>query len=97
MPLVRALCGASDGEAETSEAAVLGGALRANDVRQDFLRATLRIDTDGQLIATPFPAQDSSLLRVIAQAQCLIVRMPHAPEAKPGDPCRIVRLPKSFL
>lgn len=94
VPLVRALCGASDVDADTSEAAVLGGALRANDVRQDFLRATLRIGAEGQLIATPFPAQDSSLLRVIAQAQCLIVRMPHAPEAKPGDPCRVVRLPK---
>lgn len=94
VPLVRALCGASDGEVDTSEAAVLGGPLRANDVRQDFLRATLRIGAEGQLVATPFPAQDSSLLRVIAQAQCLIVRMPHAPEAKPGDPCRVVRLPK---
>lgn len=97
VPLVRALCGASDVEADTSEAAILGGALRANDVRQDFLRGTLNIGADGCLIATPFPAQDSSLLRVIAQAQCLIVRMPHAPEAKPGDPCRIVRLPKSYL
>ena len=94
LPLVRALCGAANADADTSEAAVLGGALRANDMRQDFLRATLRIDADGHPIATPFPIQDSSLLRVIAQAQCLIVRMPHAPEAKPGDPCRIMRLPK---
>lgn len=95
LPLVRAFCGVAAIDADTTEGAILGGALRANDMRQDFLRATLGIRDDGQLVATPFPTQDSSLLRVIARAQCFIVRMPHAPEAKPGDACRIIRLPKS--
>jgi molybdopterin molybdotransferase len=36
--------------------------------------------------------QDSSLLRVLAQAQCLVIREPHAPAAAAGDPCRIIRL-----
>jgi molybdopterin molybdotransferase len=94
LPLVRALAGAPDADADTSEAAILGAPLRANDSRQDYLRATLAMDSGGLSVATPFSAQDSSLLSVMSQAQCLIVRVPHAPEAKAGELCRIIRLPK---
>ncbi|QXX73953.1 gephyrin-like molybdotransferase Glp [Methylovirgula sp. HY1] len=97
LPLVRALNGEAQPDAETSESAILGAPLRGNDSRQDFLRATLRINESGVPVATPLSAQDSSLLRVMAQAQCLVVRMPQAPEAKAGDPCRIIRLPKAGM
>jgi molybdopterin molybdotransferase len=92
VPLVRALSGDPDAGREQSEPAILGRVLRANDSRQDFMRATLRRSETGLPVATPFDIQDSSLLRILAQAQCLVIRAPHAPAAAAGDPCRIIRL-----
>jgi molybdopterin molybdotransferase len=94
LPLLGALFGEGPQADETGEAAVLGAGLRANDWRQDFVRATLAINAQGVPVATPLNQQDSSLLRVMAEADCLILRKPESPEAKPGDPCRILRLPK---
>lgn len=91
-PLVRALCGANDAGGDPSERAALGQALRGNDSRQDYLRATLRPSEAGLPIATPHELQDSSLLRVLAQSQCLIVREPFAKPANQGDICKIIRL-----
>ncbi len=92
VPLIRALCGDLDAARDQSEPAILGKALRGNDSRQDFLRATLHQSESGLPVATPFEIQDSSLLKVLAQSQCLVVREPHAPPAEAGDPCRIIRL-----
>jgi molybdopterin molybdotransferase len=39
------------------------------------------------MIATPFPAQDSSMLLPLAKADCLLIRAPHAPAAPAGSPC----------
>jgi molybdopterin molybdotransferase len=57
------------------------------------LRATLRRDPGGQLVATPFPTQDSSMVGVLAEANCLVVRDPYAPAAEAGTACTIVRIP----
>ena len=92
-PLVRAMSGDRAPALDLAEPAVLGASVKANDVRQDFLRATLHRRDDGVLIATPFKAQDSSLLSVLSQAQALLVRAPHAPAAEAGTSCRILRLP----
>ncbi|WOJ89451.1 molybdopterin molybdotransferase MoeA [Methylocapsa polymorpha] len=92
-PLVRALSGDPKAGEEASEPAVLGDAVSANDGRQDYLRATLAPSATGLPAARPFEAQDSSLLKVLAQAQCLVIRAPYAPAGKAGDPCRIIRLP----
>ena len=67
------------------ERAVLGADLGENDRREDYLRATLSVDGDGNRIATPFPVQDSSNFSKLALADCLVVRAPHAPPAKAGD------------
>lgn len=67
--------------------AVLGSPLPANDRRQDYIRATL----EGS-VATPFAAQDSSMLKIFATANALIVREPHSPAANVGDPCTVIRL-----
>jgi molybdopterin molybdotransferase len=91
-PLVRALCGDPDAGRDRSEPATLGKPLRANDSRQDYMRATLRPSETGLPVATPFDLQDSSLLRILAQAQCLVIRAPYAPPAAAGDICRVVRL-----
>jgi molybdopterin molybdotransferase len=94
-PLVRALSGDPKAGDEASEPAVLGDAVSANDGRQDYLRATLAPSATGLPAARPFEAQDSSLLRVLAQAQCLVIRAPYAPAGKAGDPCQIIRLPSA--
>lgn len=72
--------------------ALLGRDLGANDKREDYLRATLSADSDGQLVATPFDKQDSSMMAFLAQADCLVVRPPFAPPAKKGERVRIVPL-----
>ncbi|HXW71647.1 MAG TPA: gephyrin-like molybdotransferase Glp [Methylocella sp.] len=91
-PLVRALCGDKEAASDQNEAAILGKPLRANDGRQDFLRAALQKGEMSLPVAMPFDVQDSSLLSVFAKSQCLVVREPHAPAAEAGDHCRIMRL-----
>jgi molybdopterin molybdotransferase len=70
----------------------LGKAMKANDVRQDYVRATLERRPDGTLAATPFDIQDSSMQRTLAEADCLIIRPPHAPEAGAGSPVDVLPL-----
>lgn len=72
--------------------AKLGTAMKANDQRQDYLRASLTRDANGGLVAMPFPKQDSAMLSLIARADALIIRAPHAPEAKAGDSTEILLL-----
>jgi len=72
--------------------AVLGTAVPANDQRADHLRATLREDPDGRLVATPFPVQDSAMLRRLALADGLVLRAPHAPALEAGAAVRVIRL-----
>jgi molybdopterin molybdotransferase len=95
-PLLRAMVGDPTAGADASETAEFGVDWSANDIRQDYLRAALAFDTQGAPIATPFASQDSSLIHVLAQAQCLVIRPPHAPAAKRGEPCRIIRLDRSW-
>lgn len=70
----------------------LGTALGENDRRQDYLRARLEPGPDGSAIAFPAALQDSSLVSVLAQADCLVVRPPHAPAAAVGDLVEIIPL-----
>src|SRR6516164_9199764 len=91
IPLIRRLCGRSD-VVPASEPARLGCDLPANDERADYLRATLAPGPDGVSIATPAPVQDSSMLMLLARADCLLVREPHAPPVKAGERCSIIRL-----
>jgi molybdopterin molybdotransferase len=71
--------------------AVLGAPMADNDQRQDFVRATVERRAD-RLVATPFPVQDSSMLRLLADAGGLIVRDPFAAAADAGAPCRLLLL-----
>ncbi|MGH6975825.1 MAG: molybdopterin molybdenumtransferase MoeA, partial [Stellaceae bacterium] len=66
--------------------------LPANDRRQDYLRATLAHGADGTLEATPFYKQDSSMMSLLARADCLVVRPPNAPAAKKGASVEVVLL-----
>ena len=47
---------------------------------------------DGELIATPFDKQDSSMLSHFARAGCLVIRPPDAAPARAGDRVEIVPL-----
>lgn len=59
--------------------------MKANDTRQDYVRAALALADDGSRKVTPFNQQDSSMQRTFRASDCLIVRPPHAPEAAAGD------------
>lgn len=77
-------------DAETRRTARLAVALPANDRRQDYLRAKTRTGADGEIEVEPFTRQDSSMLSLLAQADCLVVRPPLAPAALPGERVPIV-------
>ena len=70
----------------------LGAAMKENDTRQDYVRATLTVAADGTRVATPFSTQDSAMQRTFREAGALIVRPPHAPAASKGDVVKILRL-----
>jgi len=59
----------------------LGGALSANGPRAHYMRA---VAEGGDV--TPFDRQDSALLSVLTQANALMIRPPHDPPRKIGDP-----------
>ena len=72
--------------------AVLGRALRPNDRRQEYLRASAEWGPDGRLVAIPAERQDSSMLATFARADCLIVRAPFAPAMAEGAPVTVLPL-----
>ncbi|XYK80943.1 MAG: molybdopterin molybdotransferase MoeA [Labrenzia sp.] len=82
-PLIAKMLGAPNGSATPKEA-ILAEAIGENDRRQDYVRAMLREDADGRLIAAPFPKQDSSMLALLAKSGGLIVRPPFAPAEPAG-------------
>jgi molybdopterin molybdotransferase len=90
VPLIRTLSGRID-VAHRPEKALLGRDVPANDERADYLRATLGDGPNGP-VATPLPAQDSSLTAPLAKADCLVIREPNTPAAKAGSPCVILKL-----
>jgi molybdopterin molybdotransferase len=92
VPLIRAMQGDPDAARDPSEPARLGVAVRANDKRQDYLRAALTTPHDGLPTATPYDLQDSSMIRVMAEAGALVIRKPFAPAEPAGSLCRIIRL-----
>ncbi|SOC85744.1 molybdopterin molybdotransferase [Ensifer adhaerens] len=64
--------------------------LGQNDKRRDHLRARLSRDAEGRLVADPFEKQDSSMMNVLAQAGCLVIREPFAPPLTAGDTARAI-------
>ena len=91
VPAIAVLLGLPASPPPTVQAA-LGAPVSANDHRADHLRATLSVDATGGLIASPFPRQDSAMLRTMAQADALILRSPNAPALAAGARADIIRL-----
>jgi len=74
------------------QAATLGRDLPKNGKRLDFMRAKLTPNSDGLPTATPFERQDSSMMALFAEADCLVMREIGAPAASAGDTVKIVPL-----
>jgi molybdopterin molybdotransferase len=90
LPLMRALHGEPDAGADPTRPGRLAAPMKQNGARRDYTRCALARDADGALVATPAKLQDSSLVKVMARADGLIVRPPHAEPARAGDPCRVI-------
>jgi molybdopterin molybdotransferase len=69
----------------------LAAALPANDGREDYLRAT-HVLRGGESFVQAAPVQDSSMLKSLVRADCLIVRPSHAAAAAAGDAVEILDL-----
>jgi molybdopterin molybdotransferase len=72
--------------------ALLGAPLKANDHRADHLRARVAIAGDGSVTATAFTRQDSGMLRLLVDADALILRAHNAPALEAGAAVSIIRL-----
>ncbi|HET6222057.1 MAG TPA: molybdopterin molybdenumtransferase MoeA, partial [Dongiaceae bacterium] len=90
-PAIAVMLGLQE-EPRPQPTALLGCDLPANDSREDYLRSRLSYDPEGRLVATPFPKQDSSMLSLMAKADCLVIRAPRAPAIKAGATVSIVPL-----
>ncbi len=86
-PAIRALLGLGKNALPRAKH-ILAAPLPANGPREHYMRATLL--PDGRV--TPAERQDSSLLSVLADANCLILRPPHDPDQHAGREVDVVRL-----
>ena len=83
----------AEGKKDSRRQVSLARALPANDRREDYLRSVLSAGAGGELVADPFAAQDSSMISLLAGADCLVVRPPHAPPAAAGDRVEALMFP----
>jgi molybdopterin molybdotransferase len=74
----------------TTHEARLGAAVEANGQRQHYMRAVSKPGPNGLLQVSPLPFQHSSLIAPLAQADCLLLRAPHAPPAAAGAPALVL-------
>ena len=85
-PLIRHMSAATDPYPRIIRA-TLGAPLAANGVRADYIRAEI---ADG--VVTPVGLQDSSMLRALSRANCLIVRAVGTPAAQAGEMVEVIRI-----
>ncbi|ADK99420.1 gephyrin-like molybdotransferase Glp [Brevundimonas subvibrioides] len=70
----------------------LAEALPANGPRDHYMRAVIVRDEDGLATIRALPDQDSSMVTVLAGADALLRRPPHAPALAAGDPVPVAGL-----
>jgi len=95
-PAIRRMLGMDNLLPETGMAR-LGTDLPENDEREDYLRASLSRNENGDVIATPYGKQDSSMFATIARADALLIRKPFAAAAKSGTPVEFIPLKDSIF
>jgi molybdopterin molybdotransferase len=83
VPALRAMQGLSP-QARRRHRAVISHALGPNGPREHYMRATMT-HADGQTLIDAKSNQDSSLLSVLSEANCLMVRQPNDPARVAGD------------
>ncbi|MBX3577993.1 MAG: molybdopterin molybdotransferase MoeA [Rhizobiaceae bacterium] len=88
-PLLLSLAGRPP--AQTIREARLTAPMPENDTRQDYVRAAI-VENGGDPSVTPFVTQDSSMLKVFAEANGLIIRPPFAPPAAAGETVKVLML-----
>ncbi|MEM7216447.1 MAG: gephyrin-like molybdotransferase Glp [Pseudomonadota bacterium] len=88
-PLIQIMGGKSP-ETVQMRNAVLGRDMPENDERAEYMRATLTLGKAGELVATAFDKQDSSMLANLVRADCLLYRPVKAAAEKAGQPCQVV-------
>lgn len=69
--------------------------LAANGKRADYMRARVETRPDGERQVTPLKPQDSAMMRLLSEADALLVRPPEAPATQAGDPVTVVPLGES--
>lgn len=94
-PALRTMLGMTDVMPQKSTA-ILGGDLPENDEREDYLRATLNRNDTGDVVATPYGKQDSSMFATVARADALVVRSPFAKPANAGETVEYIPLKDSI-
>lgn len=87
---LQTLMGASDGL--TFAKAKLTKAIPENGPRETYMRALAKLTATGQLMVTPFPRQDSSLLTPLTQANVLIRLPKEAGSWQAGDVIEVLPL-----
>jgi molybdopterin molybdotransferase len=90
-PLIR-LLGGYPAQTVQPVTAIFDCDLPANDEREDYMRGIARRGKNGEILVTPFPKQDSSMLATLAKADCLIIRAIQAPSAKAGEATQVIML-----
>jgi molybdopterin molybdotransferase len=80
------------GDPPLAEPVRLGTPLPANDIREDYIRASLLTQVDGGWVAEPYAKQDSGMISRLAAADALIIRPPFAPACGVGETVPAIRL-----
>jgi molybdopterin molybdotransferase len=91
LPAIAKLSGLP-GDAPVAEPVRLAAKLPANDIREDYVRASLLTQVDGGWVAQPYQTQDSGMISRMAQADALIIRPPFAPACDVGEMVPAIRL-----
>mgnify|MGYP001376144241 CR=1 FL=1 len=82
---------------QKSEAkALLAEPVPENDERQDYIRAITFINKEGIKVVKAFDHQDSSMMKVLAQANCLIIRPPFDSKRSTGDEVKLIEFKDGF-
>jgi molybdopterin molybdotransferase len=91
LPAIAKLSGLP-GDPPLAEPVRLGAPLPANDIREDYIRASLLTQVDGGWVAEPYAKQDSGMISRLAAADALIIRPPFAPACDVGETVLAIRL-----
>jgi molybdopterin molybdotransferase len=88
-PAIHAMLGLP-AQAPQTLRAKLTATLGENDRRRDYLRAKFTVGETGERLVTPFSSQDSSMVSVLASANCLLIREPFAAALETGAEVEIL-------